>query len=250
MALFPFFTDMRRIPRLGKDPITLCLRLGVALYGLGLWSVQPALGGTPPPATPGLPLVLETFEQNPPLQFPAHWQVRGDRRQAEQIYQVHVEADNHFLHAQAVSQAVQVGLVQGISPRAFPRLRWRWRVHQLPPGGDERYSATHDSAAGIYVVFDNSVLPRVLKYVWSATLPPRTQLSSPLYWRGKVIVLESGVAGLGEWHEETVNVYADYKALFGEEPGEVQGIGLMSSSSHTRSVVSADYDDFVLLGAE
>ena len=45
-------------------------------------------------------------------------------------------------------------------------------------------------------------------------------------------------------------MYADYKALFGAEPGAVQGLGVMSSSSHTRSVVSADYDDFVLLGAE
>jgi hypothetical protein len=71
-----------------------------------------------------------------------------------------------------------------------------------------------------------------------------------LYWRAKIIVLESGAAGLGEWRQETVDVYADYKALFGAEPGEVLGVGLMSSSSHTQSVVSADYDDFVLLGAK
>ena len=221
-----------------------------ALCALVLWGVLPARGEPHPPATEGTLFVLETFEQDPPLQFPARWQVRGDRHQAEQIYQVRVEADNHFLHAQAASQAIQVGIVQELSPQAFPRLRWRWRVHQLPPGGDERRTATHDSAAAVYVVFDNRTLPRVLKYVWSTTLPQGTQLTNPLYWRAKIIVLESGTAGLGEWRQETVNVYADYKALFGAEPGEVQGIGVMSSSSHTRSVVSADYDDFVLLGAE
>jgi hypothetical protein len=196
------------------------------------------------------PFVLETFEQDPPLQFPARWQVHGDQRQAEQIYQVRVEADNHFLHAQAVSQAIQVGLVQAMSPQTFPRLRWRWRVHQLPPGGDERQQATHDSAAAVYVIFDNRLLPRVLKYVWSTTVPAGTQLTNPLYWRAKIIVLESGAHGLEEWRQETVDVYADYKALFGAEPGEVLGVGLMSSSSHTQSVVSADYDDFVLLGAK
>ena len=224
--------------------VTLC-----ALVFL-LWSMLLVRGEVPPPQTGGTPVILETFEQDPPQQFPAHWQVRGDRHQAEQIYQVRVEADNHFLHAQAVSQAIQVGIVQELSPHAFPRLCWRWRVHQLPPGGDERRTATHDSAAAVYVVFDNRTLPRVLKYVWSTTLPQGTQLSNPQYWRAKIIVLESGTAGLGEWRQETVNVYADYKALFGAEPGEVQGIGVMSSSSHTRSVVSADYDDFVLLGAE
>ena len=235
---------------MAKFPMNICLSLHVALCTVVLWSVLPAKGETPTLETGRTPFVLETFEQDPPFQFPARWQVRGDRHQAEQIYQVHVEADNHFLHAQAASQAIQVGIVQEISPQAFPRLRWRWRVQQLPPGGDERHQATHDSAAAVYVVFDNRVLPRVLKYVWSTMVPPGTQLPNPVYGRAKIIVLESGTAGLGEWRQETVNVYTDYKALFGAEPGEVQGIGVMSNSNHTQSVVSADYDDFMVLGAE
>ena len=224
--------------------------LHTALCALVLWGVLPARGEMHTPETDGTNFVLETFEQDPPFQFPARWQVRGDRHQAEQIYQVRVEADNHFLHAQAVSQAIQVGIVQELSPQAFPRLRWRWRVQQLPPGGDERRQATHDSAAAVYVVFDNRVLPRVLKYVWSTTVPPGTQFPNPVYGRAQIIVLESGPVGLGEWRQETVNVYADYKALFGAEPGAVQGIGLLSNSNHTQSVVSADYDDFMVLGAE
>jgi Protein of unknown function (DUF3047) len=229
-----------------------CHSIHVALCALVLvlWGVLPAKGETQTPDTGGTPFILETFEQDPPLQFPARWQVHGDQHQAEQIYQVRVEADNHFLHAQAVSQAIQVGIVREMSPQAFPRLRWRWRVHQLPPGGDERQQATHDSAAAVYVVFDNRLLPRVLKYVWSTTVPAGTQLTNPLYWRAKIIVLESGTRGLEEWRQETVDVYADYKALFGAEPGEVLGVGLMSSSSHTQSVVSADYDDFMVLGGK
>jgi Protein of unknown function (DUF3047) len=222
--------------------------LGALLFLL--WSLLQVGGEVSRLQTGGTPFMLDTFEQARPRQFPARWHVRGDRHQAEQIYQVRVEADNHFLHAQAASQAIQVGIVQELSSQAFPRLRWRWRVHQLPPGGDERRTATHDSAAAVYVVFDNRTLPRVLKYVWSTTLPHGTQLTNPQYWRAKIIVVEHGTAGLGQWRQETVNVYADYKALFGEEPGAVQGIGVMSSSSHTRSVVSADYGDFMLLGAE
>jgi hypothetical protein len=81
-------------------------------------------------------------------------------------------------------------------------------------------------------------------------VPPGTQFPNPVYGRAQIIVLESGPVGLGEWRQETVNVYADYKALFGAEPGAVQGIGLLSNSNHTQSVVSADYDDFMVLGAE
>jgi Protein of unknown function (DUF3047) len=47
-----------------------------------------------------------------------------------------------------------------------------------------------------------------------------------------------------------VNFYQDYQALFGAEPGRVLGIGLMTSSSFTQSVASADYDDFLLLPPE
>ena len=77
-----------------------------------------------------------------------------------------------------------------------------------------------------------------------------TRIANPLYWRAQIIVLANGTAGLGEWRQETVNVYADYKALFGAEPGEVQGIGVASSSSFTKSRVIADYDDFQLLNME
>ena len=60
-------------------------------------------------------------------------------------------------------------------------------------------------------------------------------------------MLTIGTAGLGEWNQETVNVYADYKALVGAEPVEVHGIGIARSSSFIKSSVIADYDGFQLL---
>src|SRR5581483_8533027 len=86
-----------------------------------------------------------------------------------------------------------------------------------------------------------------IKYVWSSTVPVGTRLQNPLYWRAQMVVVESGSACLGEWKPETVNFYQDYKTLFGAEPGKVLGIGLMTSSSFTKSVAVADYDDFLLL---
>ncbi len=103
--------------------------------------------------------------------------------------------------------------MQVCQPREFPRLRWRWRVAQLPPGGDERRPETHDSAAGVYVIFDNHIFPRVIKYVWSATVPEGTRLQNPLYWRAKMVVLRSGPSGLGEWHQEMEKRTARHSAL-------------------------------------
>jgi Protein of unknown function (DUF3047) len=65
--------------------------------------------------------------------------------------------------------------------------------------------------------------------------------------RGRVIVLRSASSKIGEWFREIVSVYEDYKNLFGEEPGKVQGVGILSSSDLTQSLAIADYDDFILL---
>ncbi len=201
-------------------------------------------------AAPAHVLPLETFEESPLFSFPPQWQVRGNTVAAHTIYRVMAERNNQFLHADANQQAIQIGLVRRFSPQDFPVVRWRWRVLQLPSNGDESRKETHDSAAGVYILFDNTLFPRIIKYVWSTTLPVGARVSNPLYWRAKIIVLATGAAGLGTWRQETVNVYADYKALFGAEPGEVQGIGVASSSSFTKSRVIADYDDFQLLNLE
>jgi hypothetical protein len=193
---------------------------------------------------------LENFEEYPLLAFPGQWKVWGNKDKARLIYRVAEDNGDRFLHAHADDQAIQIGIMRVFQPREFPLLRWRWRVTQLPSGGDERRKETHDSAAGVYVIFDNQIFPRVLKYVWSSTVPVGTRLQNPLYWRAKIVVLRSGPSGLGEWHQEMVNFYQDYQELFGAEPGQVQGIGLMTSSSFTKSVAVADYDDFLLLKTE
>ena len=196
--------------------------------------------------TPQSPVVLETFETSPLSAFPSRWQARQDEKNAHQIYRVIEENGNRFLHAHSDSRGIEVGLVKVFRAQDTPVLRWRWRALRLPPGGDGRTEATNDSAAGVWVIFDNQVLPRALKYVWSTTQPVGTRVTNPGYWRAKTVVLRSGTAHLGTWQEETVNVYQDYKAFFGEEPGEVQGIAVKTSSDSTKSVAVADYDDFIL----
>jgi hypothetical protein len=194
-------------------------------------------------------LPLETFDEYPPASFPEQWKVRGDETDARGVYQVAEEGGDRFLHARAEKQDVQIGLSHVFQPKEFPLLRWRWRVDQLPSGGDERAAKTNDSAAGVYVIFDSRIVPRVIKYVWSSTLPVGTHFESPVYWRAKVVVLQSGASRLKEWLPETVNVYQDYKDLFGTEPGEVQGIAVLTDADSTASVAEADYDDFTLLPA-
>ena len=190
----------------------------------------------------------ETFDGYAVGSFPTRWDVRGDDDEARTVYTiVEGEAGNRFLRARTEQQDIQIGLSKEFEPKQFPVLQWRWRVSQIPMGGNERAKRTNDSAASVYVVFDSTLIPRAIKYVWSATLPVGTKFDSPIYWRAKVVVLQSGPQSDGEWRQETINFYQDYKTLFGFEPGEVQGIAVLTDSDTTHSVAEADYDDFAIL---
>ena len=189
----------------------------------------------------------ETFQQYPAGVFPSGWKVRGSEATAQAVYRIAEEEGNRFLHAYANNQDVQIGIEHTCKPQDYPILRWRWRATKLPPGADERAKKTNDSAAAVYVIFDSRLMPRVIKYVWSSTLAVGTRFDSPVYWRAKVVVLQRGPADPGEWRQETINFYQDYKDLFGFEPGEVRGIAVLSDSDTMASVSEAAYDDFMLL---
>ncbi len=195
----------------------------------------------------GLTPFQETFQHYPTGVFPSGWKVRGNEATAQAVYRIAEEEGNRFLHAYANNQDVQIGIEYTCKPQDYPILRWRWRATKLPPGADERVKKTNDSAAAVYVIFDSLLMPRVIKYVWSSTLAVGTRFDSPVYWRAKVVVLQRGPAEPGEWRQETINFYQDYKDLFGFEPGEVRGIAVLSDSDTMTSVSEAAYDDFMLL---
>ena len=140
---------------------------------------MPALGRAEDEPANSQTMSLENFETYQPRSFPGQWAVRGDEATAKAVYSVVEEGGNHFLRAYADKQDVQIGISRSIQPKQFPALQWRWRVKQLPTGADERAKETNDSAAAVYVVFDSTLLPRAIKYVWSSSLPVGTRIKSP-----------------------------------------------------------------------
>jgi hypothetical protein len=216
-------------------PSVVIILIAIIAWAALLWGAEFAPGFT----------VIENFERYGEGEFPARW--RGGQSEARTIYRVQSESDNHFLRAHAEKRAVHIGLEHVFDPKSQQRLSWRWRVHALPQGADERDSGKHDAAAQVYVIFDNQFWPRVIKYVWSSEGRPGTRLTNPLYQRGRIVILRSGRQERELWRAESVNFYEDYKQFFGAEPGSVQGIGVLSSSDATKSLAIADYDDFILL---
>lgn len=137
--------------------------------------------------------------------------------------------------------------------KSTPILTWRWKVTQLPEGGDVRKKKKDDQAAQLYVMFPRfpkMVNTRLVGYIWDTTAPKGEQVTSPKSSNTRYIVLQSGKEQLGNWISEKRNVYEDYKTLFGEEPPEAGGITIMIDSNDTGNSAESYFDDIRIEKAE
>lgn len=251
------------MPSLLPNIPTLTRRTWAALIGLlcvflGVSSTTARGEPAHPPSSFHIPSpdsihYLESFDYpDQILGFPATWEAKkGGWRNAswdEVYYRIEREENgNLYLAAETENAAIDAGTKADINLRIYNNVRWRWRAWNLPEGGNEEEKNTNDSGAAVRLVFYGGLRPRMLKYVWSSSLPVGTYTESAGNSKIKVIVLRSGVEKTGEWVWEEVNAYEDYKIAFGGEPRPVRFIGIISDANNTNSTSKADYDDFAFI---
>jgi len=113
------------------------------------------------------------------------------------------------------------------------RLRWEWRVDELPSELPEDTFPTHDYLS-IALEFDNG---HDLTWHWSAELPPGWSYSCPIpTWRDREthMVVRSGRADLGRWVSEERAVRRDYASAVGVPPKRIVGVWLIAVSLFQR----------------
>lgn len=186
---------------------------------LKVWGLAGALvigfgGLTPAFAADNGVIVLEDFQRKDQDGFPIDWQHENQRSQAKgrDAYKVQVEGGQGFLAARDAGQRVKKRKIDW-DPKAYPILTWRWRLHKAPGGSEP--------VAALYASLDTDLMfiPVFTKYIWSGTKPEGTVVEGGMF-SGSEIVVQSGTAALGEWVEERINVYEDFKRLHQHEPAE------------------------------
>ena len=80
-----------------------------------------------------------------------------------------------------------------------------------------------------------------LGYVWDAKLPVGTVVNNPRSARIRNIVVDSGPESLRRWRDHRRDLAADFRLAFGEEPGPLTSIALMTDSDNTSSQARAWY---------
>jgi len=162
--------------------------------------------------------------------IPPGWQIKVNRGTPELT--LAREGDSSFIHMK--SHRSSYGLERGVDvdPVEFPFLTWRWKVTELPAGGDFRRSRTDDQAAQVLVAFADH---RVVAYLWDSTAPKgimQPASAIPLV-HIFAVVCQSGAAEANRWIRETRNWREDYERAFARPAPRVKGIRLQINSQHT-----------------
>jgi hypothetical protein len=80
-------------------------------------------------------------------------------------------------------------------------------------------------------------------YVWGSRTPRDGIVPNGYTSRIKIIAVESGREKLGSWLEETRNVEADFRRAFGEAPGKITSVGILTETDRSDRVLEAYYGD-------
>jgi hypothetical protein len=80
-----------------------------------------------------------------------------------------------------------------------------------------------------------------LTYIWCNTRPVGTVLVSPRTDRVRKIVVESGETHVGQWRDYQRDIAQDFRQAFGEEPGPLIGVALMTDADNTGEKINAWY---------
>lgn len=148
------------------------------------------------------------------------------------------------------------------------QIDFSWKIDALPQGAKLSEADHEDAPVRILLSFDGdrstwsarnhrlSEMSRLLTgeelpyatlmYVWSNDDAPGTVVVNPRTDRIRKVVVESGAAQVGHWRKYRRDIRADFLKAFGEEPGPLRAVALMTDTDNTRTRLRAWYGPLVL----
>ena len=149
------------------------------------------------------------------------------------------------------------------------KLSWNWHVTALIADADNAVPGKDDAPARVVVAFkgDRNKLDAAdratmglakalggvelpfaaIQYIWEGKAAPETIIPNGNTGRIQKLVVKSGTAGLSTWLSFTRDIRADFRRAFpGEEPGEIESVGLMTDTDSLGGSAEACYADIQL----
>lgn len=151
-----------------------------------------------------------------------------------------------------------------------PVLRFRWKISKLIEGADNAVAAKEDSPVRIILNFDGDTGKLTLKekttsllaksatgrelpyaqlvYIWSNAAPVGSVIHNPHTGRVRMVVAASGPSQVGQWVDIARNVADDFRRAFGEAPGLLTDVGILTDTDNTGASVEGRYGDIRFTG--
>ncbi len=197
---------------------------------------------------------------------PWHHQALPGKRPTQYTYEHKDGRDT--LAVKSASSASMVRKDVHIPATELDRIRFSWKVPELIKDADLADRDRADSPVRIMLAFEgdrskfsakNSMLSEfarvvtgepmpyaTLMYVWCNTRAPGTVINSTRTDRIRKMVVEQGSKNLNQWLEYERNIRADFEKAFGEPPGALVGVAIMTDTDNTRSQARAWYGKVTL----
>jgi hypothetical protein len=171
--------------------------------------------------------------------LPSDWQIKVNHGKPD--VSVCGESDS-CLHLKSVRSSFALEHSVDVDPAQMPYLTWRWKVAQLPAGGDFRHMGTDDQAAQVLVGFSDR---RILSYIWDSTAPKGSaQVANTLpLVHVFAVVCQSGASDANRWVGESRNVASDYERAYGKPAPRVKGLRIQINSQHTGTIAESYFGE-------
>lgn len=179
------------------------------------------------------------------------------------IYDVVRKDGRDTLTAQARTSASIMRRDVNIAAAKLDTVNFSWQVPELIAGADLAERDVDDSPARIVLTFagdkskfsaKNAMLSELaqmlsgeplpyatLMYVWCNKRQAGSVVVNPRTDRIRSIVVESGAKNLRQWLDYQRNIRADFEKAFGEVPGNLISVGIMTDSDNTKTQAAAAY---------
>ena len=180
-----------------------------------------------------------------------------------------VEEGRDAIAAKAQSSASMLRQMMRVEPAALGRIKFSWKLPELIQYADMSLREFDDSPVRVVLAFEgdrskfsnkNAMLSELahvltgepmpyatLMYVWCNTCEPGSVIFNPHTDRVRKLPLESGPGKLNRWMDYERAVHADFVKAFGEEPGALTSVSIMTDTDNTRSIARAWYGSVSLL---
>ena len=185
------------------------------------------------------------------------------------LFEYEFEEGRDAIAAKAQSSASMLRQVMRVEPAALGRIKFSWKLPDLIQYADMSIREFDDSPVRVVLAFEgdrskfsgkNAMLSELahaltgepmpyatLMYVWCNDCKPEEIITNPHTDRIRKLPLESGTGKLNRWMDYERVVRDDFVKAFGEEPGMLTSISIMTDTDNTKSVARAWYGTVSLI---